>query len=489
MGVCAEPGRDPHAGADADPSRTPGPDLIVAGAGAAGLFAALAAARRGTSVVLLERDLGGPSNLLVSGGLFPGAGSRMQRASGIVDGAVRFAADVSAKAGGVVDAPVLDAIARRSAAVVHFLADEIGLPIRLLADLQVPGHSVPRMHATPAQSGRELHRMLRHAVAGEARIDLRADVEVVGLLGRDRRVLGVRAIAPGPAHATHATHALYARHVLLATGGFANAPSLLARHIPAMSGALHIGAGANDGGAVRWAGEFGADVAFMQGYQGQGHVNPGGRTRLGMALPALGAFMVNRDGVRFVAEDVGPSELAAFVLAQPGGVALEVFDDRIHALASRQGPYRDAVDAGHVKCADSPRALARAFGIPEAAFERTFSAFAGFVRAGHDPSQGRTRFGPPLQAPLRAAWVTGALAHTQGGLRVDAAARVLRADATAIEGLYAAGGAAASISGVGGAGYLPGNGLAQSFGLALLAAEAIASAVSFPSRPRSPPRA
>jgi fumarate reductase flavoprotein subunit len=87
---------------------------------------------------------------------------------------------------------------------------------------------------------------------------------------------------------------------------------------------------------------------------------------------------------------------------------------------------------------------------------------------------GRKRFGPPLAPPYRAAWVTGALAHTQGGLRVDVLGQVVKSDGTPIAGLYAAGGAAASISGIGGAGYLPGNGLAQSFGLGLICGEQMA---------------
>jgi fumarate reductase flavoprotein subunit len=74
-------------------------DAIVAGAGAAGLMAALAAAHAGADVLLLDRDLGGPSNLLVSGGLFPAAGSRYQRDAGIEDSPARFAADVRAKGG------------------------------------------------------------------------------------------------------------------------------------------------------------------------------------------------------------------------------------------------------------------------------------------------------------------------------------------------------------------------------------------------------
>ena len=77
-----------------------------------------------------------------------------------------------------------------------------------------------------------------------------------------------------------------------------------------------------------------------------------------------------------------------------------------------------------------------------------------------------------LQPPFNAALVTGALAHTQGGLRTDACARVVSAaDATPLQGLYAIGGAAACFSGDGPAGYLSGNGLAHALGTAMLAAE------------------
>ena len=452
-------------------------DIVIVGAGAAGLFTALVAAHRGASVILLERDLHGPSNLLVSGGLFPGAGTRFQREAGVEDSPERFAADVTAKAQGIVDPPILAAIARQTAPAIDFLIDEIELPVKWLPELQVPGHSVPRMHATPKESGRELHQLLREAVGRQAGIRVVADAEGMGLVTEDGAVVGARA------RINSASLDFRAHAVLLATGGFASNPAMLAQYIPEMAGAMHIGAGANDGCSVEWARALGADVAFMQGYQGQGHVNPGGKTRLGMALPSLGAFMVNRTGHRFIAEDIGPSELGAFVLAQPGGVALEVFDTRIHEIASRQGPYREACEAGHVKEADTPEALARLFEIDPGVFAQTFENFAAFVRSGNDPEMGRKRFGPPLTAPYRAAWVTGALAHTQGGLRVDEQGRVVKSDGTPIAGLYAAGGAAASISGIGGAGYLPGNGLAQSFGLGLICGKEMAKAVAGRDRP------
>jgi fumarate reductase flavoprotein subunit len=395
----------------------------VIGAGAAGMMGALVAANRGARVQLFEAALEGPSNLRVSGGLFPGAGTRWQRDAGIEDDPATFARDIRAKGAGTANEMIVDAVARRSRDAIDFLADVHGIQMHLMP-IVAPGHAVSRLHATPGESGRELLALLRAAVAKEKRITV-----------LERTVQGLDDFGRTP--------------VLLATGGFAANRQLLSEFLPAVAEALHIGAGPNDGCAIEWARSRGAALAQMDGYQGQGHVNPGGRTRLGMTLPRLGAILLNRDGKRFVDEAIGPSELAAVVLAQPGGRALEVFDRRIHDVAMKQGPYREAWEAGQIKVVNDLTEL----GLPPVAPENV----ARFER------------------PLYAAWVTGALAHTQGGLAVDARARVVRADGTPIEGLFAAGGAAAGLAGRGGEGYLPGNGLAQSFALGLIAGEEMAS--------------
>jgi fumarate reductase flavoprotein subunit len=448
------------------------PDAIVVGGGAAGLMGALSAAHHGARVLLLERDLGGQSNFLVSGGLFPAAGSRYQRAAGIEDSPALFAKDIRAKGGASVNEALVEPLAARSVDAAHFLADVVGVDLHLMANITAPGHSVPRLHATPRESGRELHGLMRDAVRRHPRIRIVDQAEGTGSLvqgqGREARVIGVEA------GIADATQRFEAPAVLLATGGFAANRALLEEFIPDMAGALHIGAGPNDGCGIVWARSIGAGVALMDGYQGQGHVNPGKSTRLGMALPPLGAFMVNRDGVRFVNEDIGPSELAAEVLRQPGGVALEVFDQRILDVVMKQGPVRDAWNAGAIIAGPDLAAIAHRAGVPHAALAATFEAFARCARAPGGDALGRTRFAEPLAPPLYASWVTGALAHTQGGLSVDARARVLRADGSAIAGLYGAGGVAAGLSGRGGAGYLPGNGLGQSFPLALIAGEQMA---------------
>jgi fumarate reductase flavoprotein subunit len=73
--------------------------------------------------------------------------------------------------------------------------------------------------------------------------------------------------------------------------------------------------------------------------------------------------------------------------------------------------------------------------------------------------------------PFYGARITGALAHTQGGLVVDVHGRVLRPNGVPIGNLYAGGGSAAGISGDSADGYLSGNGLLSAYGLGLIAGE------------------
>ena len=86
--------------------------------------------------------------------------------------------------------------------------------------------------------------------------------------------------------------------------------------------------------------------------------------------------------------------------------------------------------------------------------------------------------GKALKAPYCAVKVTGALFHTQGGLAIDRAARVLRQDGTPFPNLFAAGGAAVGVSGSGAAGYLSGNGLLTATVFGRIAGEAAAKLLS-----------
>jgi len=442
----------------ADPT---GPfDVAILGAGAAGMLVALAAQARGLRVLLVEPRAGTASNFAISGGLFPAAGSRLQAAAGVRDRPEDWLQDLRAFAPpGAVNERIATTVAEALPRVVDFLLDEAGAPLRFLPDTVAPGHRALRFHSVQPASGAAFAAWFRAAVQARP-----------GLVFAPRRALPQRHGGGGFELAWEDDRPpARAGALVLAGGGFGADAAMVARHIPAMAGALHNGSATNDGSTIALGLAWGAALWGMDGYQGQGHANPGGATRLGMSIPPLGGVLVNRDGRRFVREDVGPSALAAQVLAQPGGVALEVFDAAIEAQLGNASAYQAARAAGQVLQADTVEDLAAKAGVPAPALRGTLAdvaawAAAGVAGTGADPL-GRERFARALQPPYRASWVTGALSHTQGGLLTDADGRVLGPDDRPLPGLYATGGCAAGLVARGGEGYLPGNGLAQAFGL------------------------
>jgi len=189
-----------------------------------------------------------------------------------------------------------------------------------------------------------------------------------------------------------------------------------------------------------------------------------------------GGIQVNSDGRRFCDESRGYSEQATDVLRQSNGIAWDVFDARIASVARQFEDFREAERAGAVLTGQTVAELADKMHVPAAAF---VSEWADVER--EKAASGRDRFGRKFVAeqscapPYHAIKVTGALFHTQGGLAIDGSGRVKRNDGTLFPNLFAAGGAAAGVSGGEAAGYLSGNGLLTATVLGRLAGLAAAA--------------
>jgi fumarate reductase flavoprotein subunit len=444
-------------------------NAIVVGAGAAGLMTALRGAARGLRILLLECADGSESDFAKSGGGVSAAGTLQQTAAGIVDSPKLWAEDIARKTGGRFDTQAVQIVTSRSREALHFLVDEIGIPIHLVQGLPILGHSVPRMHSTPGEGGREFWNFMSAAVLRQGNVMRVNDANVTGLVQHDGCIAGVTAKI-GDREQT-----LLAPVTVLACGGFAANIAMLRKHIPAVVGGLHIGNPTNMGCGILWAQQLGAATAYMDSYQGHGHVTADGTGRLGLGLTSLGAILVDDDGRRFIREDIGPSELAAYVLATRGRTAVEVYDRQAHDNGLRLDAYRKVVESGNAISAATVEDLAAAFRIPVQTLASTLDRYNRFARGEVQDPLGRQAHARPMQFPLWGVRITGALAHTQGGVRVDEAARVLRTDGTAIAGLLAAGGTVVGISGHGAAGYSSGNGLAQAFVLGMVAADTVAA--------------
>jgi fumarate reductase flavoprotein subunit len=444
--------------------------LLIVGAGAAGLCAALAAKEAGIEPWVIERGAVPAGSTALSAGLIPAAGTRFQRAKGIIDSPQLFAADIARKAKGEADAAVVDAVARGSGVLVEWLADRHRLPFDVVDNFNYPGHSAMRMHGLPTRTGLELINRLRHAA--ETR-----DIAIIperiadGLLAEpDGRIRGVEILRGDGRRERIGCEVL-----ILACNGFGGNRELVRRFIPEMDGALYFGHPGNRGDAVMWGQALGAKLAHLGAYQGHGSVATPHNILITWATIMQGGIQVNRDGLRFCDEAQGYSEQAAEVLHQPGAIAWSVFDARIAAVARQFEDFCDAERAGAVLTGHTVEDLAGAMRVPPAAFAAAWTEVESLKAKSGQDRYGR-QFAPEqlCVAPFHAIKVTGALFHTQGGLAVDGVGRVRREDGTLLPNLFAAGGAAAGVSGASAAGYLSGNGLLTATVLGRLAGQAAA---------------
>jgi fumarate reductase flavoprotein subunit len=429
--------------------------VLVIGAGACGLSAALAARDAGAEVVVLERDPSPSGSTAMSSGMIPAAGTRLQAARGVEDSPALMAADIQRKAHGENDPALVAAICADSGPMIDWLVDRHHVDLRLVEGFLYPGHSRPRMHAPPSRSGADLVASLL-AAAQATGADIVTDARVTLLYAEpDGRVRGVRLDRPDGSVEKIGCAAL-----VLACSGFGGNPELVRRHIPEMATAQFHGHAGNRGDALIWGEALGAATRHLGAYQGHGSLATPHAVLITWALMMEGGIQINAEGRRFSNEHAGYSEQAVKVLAQPGGFAWNVYDERLHKLGLQFDDYHDALAAGAVRHAANADELARVCGLPAETLAATLAQVARFAAGTERDPLGRDFAAKPAFAPpYHAVKVTGALFHTQGGLVVDAGARVLRPDGTPLPNLFAGGGAACGISGSGRDGYLSGNGL------------------------------
>jgi fumarate reductase flavoprotein subunit len=382
-----------------------------------------------------------------------------------------MADDIRRKNHDEADPRVVGAVCRASGPTLEWLADAHGVPFVLVEGFLYPGHSALRMHAVPEKTGAALMAALQGAAAG-AGIDLLASANVRTVYAdRAHRVRGVAFARPDGSVEEVGCGAL-----VLACSGFGGNAAMVRRFIPEIADALYFGHAGNQGDAVDWGTALGGAVRDMTAYQGHGSVATPHGILITWALMMEGGFQVNALGRRFSNEHLGYSEQCLPVIEQPGGVAWNIYDERLHRLGMDFDDYRGAHELGAIRRAETMEKLGSTCGLPADALAATFAEVSRYAAGKARDPFGRDFTGKPaLAPPYCAVKVTGALFHTQGGLVVDEHARVLDARGAPLPNLFAGGGAACGVSGAHVWGYLSGNGLLAAVTLGALAGRSAAA--------------
>ena len=475
-------------------------DVVIVGAGGAGMTAALTAADQGLQVLVLEsQDAVGGNTVKSTGGMNAaktayqdnntfaenaGVEKQLKAAEGYADNqaVAALAKTVSEQYAAYQAAPEgyfdsvelfeLDTIiggkGLNNPALVHTLASQSESSIEWLGSVGIELHnvasfggaSVKRIHRPVDENGKVLSVGAYIVPRLEAACKAKENITILTnttadeiLLDESGAAIGVHAVGKSGNQVV-----VHAKAVILATGGFgANLP-MVASYQPSLDGFMTTNAAGAQGQGITMAVKAGADTVDMDQIQIHPTVQADTAALITEGLRGDGAILVNAEGKRFI-DEVGTRDVvSAAEIAQPGSFSWLIVDQKMaDASTVIQGYIKRGTDFCHT--ADSYEALAEEIGIPADAFAATMNDWNQKVAAKADPDFGRVSFANPLDtAPYYAIKVTAGVHHTMGGIRINESTQVLRADGTAITGLFAAG---EVTGGVHGANRLGGNAVAD----------------------------
>lgn len=233
--------------------------------------------------------------------------------------------------------------------------------------------------------------------------------------------------------------------VILATGGYSQNKEMRQKSAPHLTSEM---VSTNQPGAtgdgIIIATRHGADTTGMNYVQVYPLATPGTGALQGRARKMSGlddVIDVNKNGERFVKEDARRDEFVAAIKKQPGGVVYDINDSSIvKPLNSFNEDVETLVSIGRIYKADSLADLAKQLGMPADKLEATVAEFNKMVEAKKDPKFGRKLFDRPIvKPPFYATPRAPSIHHTVGGLQISTNAQVLDKNGKPIPGLYAAG--------------------------------------------------
>lgn len=473
-------------------------DVVVVGAGGAGMTAAITAAAEGKSVVILEsQSMVGGNSVRATGGMNAGktvyqdenefgesAGvektlktaaekyadnetitalaktvseqwaAYQADPTGYFDSVELMELDTMIGGKGINDPELVETLCANSADAIDWL-DEHGITLHNVSSFG--GASVKRIHRPVNAEGKTVSVgsymiPLLEENCEKAGVKMMLDTTATEILtDANGAAVGVKATG-----ASGETVTVNAKAVVLATGGFGANLDMVVKYKPELKGFMTTNAPGIQGQGIEMAEAIGAATVDMDQIQIHPTVEANTAALITEGLRGDGAILINEEGQRFI-DEVGTRDVvSAAEIAQTGSYSWLVVDQ---AMADASSVIQGYIKKGYTVTGSTYEELGKAMGVDAAAFAETMEKWNGYVEAKNDPDFGRTSFANPLNtAPYYAVKVTAGVHHTMGGLKINANTEVLNEKGEVIPSLFAAG---EVTGGVHGANRLGGNAVAD----------------------------
>jgi len=473
-------------------------DVVVVGAGGAGMTAAITAAGEGKSVVVLEsQSMVGGNSVRATGGMnaaktvyqdenefgeSAGVEKTLKTAAekyadnetitalaktvseqwaayqanptGYFDSVELMELDTMIGGKGINDPELVETLCANSADAIDWL-DEHGITLHNVSSFG--GASVKRIHRPVNAEGKTVSVgsymiPLLQENCEKAGVKMMLDTTATEILtDANGAAVGVKATG-----ASGETVTVNAKAVVLATGGFGANLDMVVKYKPELKGFMTTNAPGIQGQGIEMAQAIGAATVDMDQIQIHPTVEANTAALITEGLRGDGAILINEEGKRFI-DEVGTRDVvSAAEIAQTGSYSWLVVDQ---AMADASSVIQGYIKKGYTVTGATYEELGKAMGVDAAAFAETMEKWNGYVEAKNDPDFGRTSFANKLDtAPYYAIKVTAGVHHTMGGLKINANTEVLNEKGEVIPGLFAAG---EVTGGVHGANRLGGNAVAD----------------------------
>ena len=465
--------------AEAAEDTTVDTDIVIVGAGGAGMTAAIAAVEAGKDVVIIESQaMVGGNSVRSTGGMnaaktpaqdenefaeSAGVEKTLETAAsewagneaitaladtvagqwaeyqanpvGYFDSVELMELDTLIGGHGTNDPALVEALCSNSADAIAWLSEQ---GIELTSVSSFGGASVKRIHRPVDSEGKTIS-------VGSYMIPLlQAKCEELGvefimnttaneiLTDANGAAVGIAATDKNGAAVT-----VNAKAVILATGGFGANLDMVVEYKPDLAGFMTTNAPGAQGQGIDMAVAIGAGTVDMDQIQIHPTVEANTAALITEGLRGDGAILVNAEGNRFT-DEVGTRDVvSAAEIAQTGSYSWLIIDQ---AMVDASSVIQGYIKNGYTFSGETYEELAEAIGVDPAAFAANMEKWNAAVAAGVDEEFGRTSFVDPLDtAPFYAIKVTAGIHHTMGGLTINPQTQVLAGDGTVIDGLYAAG--------------------------------------------------